>query len=366
MEGVDKFGRQLNYTEALEVVSNEITPLLATKLSIDGSDSMGGNLNMSGHNITNLPVQINQLAGNSSACSYEIALELIQGEDSIVVHKAGDTMYGNLLMGGNLVRNLIDPVALSDAATKGYIDALLQYKLNKTGGAMSGNLAMSGYFVNNIHDPILPQDAASKNYVDVINNLAVYKAGDTMSGNLNLDGNYITNMPDPIVVGDGANKRYVDNQSGVKKCYSGYVPELISNVNKSGFVASSSSSYGTGSGYIAANAFRLGTTAEWATASFSTNFWIKIKCPELVRVWRIALSGRNSAGERIYNWKFQGSIDDITWDDLYVAPSTFLGYTNQLFNISTTSSYNYYRIYANQGETTNPGLSYWQLYVYSN
>ncbi len=362
MTGVDKFGRQVNYSETLRVAGNENAAISTNKVSLDGSNSMSGNLNMDNHNITNLPIETNQLVSNSSVCSYAIALGLIQGEDSLVLHNYGGTMTGDLLMGGNLVKNLIDPIVLDDIANKGYVDNLMQYKLNNTGGTVSGNLLIDGHLVRGVRDPVLVQDAASKNYVDGLNNLKVFKSGDIMWGNLN--NHYITNMPDPIAVGDSANKRYVDNLSGVKKCYSGYVPDLFSNVNKTGFVASSSTSYSAS--FTAANAFMSGSAVDWATAGITTNFWIKIKCPELVRVWKTALTGRNFVGNRIYNWKFQGSIDDINWVDLYVAPSTFLGYTTQDFNISTTASYNYYRIFVIQAETTNPGLLQWQLYIYSN
>ena len=52
---------------------------------------------------------------------------------------------------------------------------------------------------------------------------------------------------------------------------------------------------------------------------FHLIFWIKIACPESVRVWRVALRGRISGNERIYNWRIEGSTDNNLWTTLYTA-----------------------------------------------
>jgi len=47
--------------------------------------------------------------------------------------------------------------------------------------------------------------------------------------------------------------------------------------------------------------YRSGAEAEWKTDGGETlNFWIQIQCPDLVRLWRIALRGNDSNTERIY------------------------------------------------------------------
>jgi hypothetical protein len=49
---------------------------------------------------------------------------------STAVQKSGDTMTGDLDMGGNQIENLGTPVATDDAATKGYVDVGLAGKQN--------------------------------------------------------------------------------------------------------------------------------------------------------------------------------------------------------------------------------------------
>ena len=36
------------------------------------------------------------------------------------------------------------------------------------------------------------------------------------------------------------------------------------------------------------------------TDSVWCDFWIQVECPDLVRVWKVVLRGRDSNGERIY------------------------------------------------------------------
>lgn len=66
--------------------------------------------------------------------------------DSVYVNAAGDTMSGNLAMGGNLVTGLGAPVSAGDATNKGYVDALvsgLSWK-QATKAATTGNITLSG------------------------------------------------------------------------------------------------------------------------------------------------------------------------------------------------------------------------------
>ena len=68
-----------------------------------------------------------------------------------------------------------------------------------------------------------------------------------------------------------------------------------------------------------------GGRGEWATKNEHRDFWIQIKCPDLVRLWNIALRGRESnterITERIYKWKLEGSTDGNTYTVLYEAPN---------------------------------------------
>ena len=52
-----------------------------------------------------------------------------------------------------------------------------------------------------------------------------------------------------------------------------------------------------------------GSGGEWATDGETNNFYLQIQCPEMVRVWRVALRGRDSNTQIIFNWNVQGSTD---------------------------------------------------------
>jgi hypothetical protein len=143
----------------------------------------------------------------------------------------------------------------------------------------------------------------------------------------------ITELKDPIENQDAVTKKYVDNavkgtDNVAKKCYCGYVPDLNANHNKIGFVVSASSEFSDK--YIAANVFKALYNAderngtEWVTRSITTNFWITIYCPEEVKVWKFKIRGRDKNTERIYNWKFEGSNDDMNWTLLYNATSQYI------------------------------------------
>jgi len=82
------------------------------------------------------------------------------------VQKTGDTMTGDLDMGGNQIENLGTPIANTDATTKDYVDTNLAGKLDTSGGTMSGDIDMGGQMVENIGTPTNNTDAANKGYVD--------------------------------------------------------------------------------------------------------------------------------------------------------------------------------------------------------
>jgi len=102
-------------------------------------------------------------------------------------------------------------------------------------------------------------------------------------------------------------------------------------------------------------------------------FWIQIKCPDLVRLWRIALRGRESnterVTERIHKWKLEGSTDGNTYTVLYESSSrTFIGDEMQHFPTETNDNFNIFRLFCLEAEEGRPGagLSYMQLFVYTD
>ena len=74
----------------------------------------------------------------------------------------GGTMKGSIVMSGNRVTGLGEPIVDSDSSTKKYTDS----KLPKSGGTMTGPIAMGGNKVTGLGTPTGSGDAATKGYVD--------------------------------------------------------------------------------------------------------------------------------------------------------------------------------------------------------
>ena len=188
----------------------------------------------------------------------------------------------------------------------------------------------------------------------------------------------LTMLQDPSGLQDAATKNYAD---GIKrKELAGFVPPLYSGSTgtvdslKTGFVASASSSFNNQ--YLPSNVFNdlystgiSGVYGEWVTNSTS-NFWIQIQCPTAVRIWKVAVRGREQTGpdlHRIYDWRIDASNDGTNYTTLLTETGVYLGTTMQQFNVGTTLTqlFTYYRLYAVNAESPTPGLSYFQIYVYS-
>jgi len=187
-----------------------------------------------------------------------------------------------------------------------------------------------------------------------------------------MNRNRISNLSEPVDSDEAATKSYCDNTA--RKIFNGYIPALTSFAGrmneKMGFKATASSK--RGNNYIADNTFNgfysegRGTGGEWATLNKTRDFWIQIEVPDLVRIWRVDLRGRDSGSNKIYHWKIEGSTDGENYTTLLTPPNpTYLDNTVKKFPVDTANSYNYYRLYCFEGEPRAPGLSYMQLYIYS-
>ncbi|MCB1712594.1 MAG: hypothetical protein KDH96_09035, partial [Candidatus Riesia sp.] len=113
---------------------------------------------------------------------------LVQNLDATKVSKSGDTMSGNLDMGGNLVTNLAAPTLAQHAVNKTYADNTF---VAKAGDTMTGILNMGSNRISNLLDPVSSQDAVSLTYAD---NNYINTAGDTMAGNLAMSNFKITGL----------------------------------------------------------------------------------------------------------------------------------------------------------------------------
>ena len=149
----------------------------------------------------------------------------------------------------------------------------------------------------------------------------------------------ILNLPEPINLTDAVPKHYVNNM----KCTEGVVPALESNSSKTGFYCIASSQYNAT--YEACNVFKMVYTTSWATLSINSNFWFKVYCPQPVRIWKFALSGRDNV-QRIYNWRLEGSNDNFTFDILYTAVNTYIDQQRYDFEVGPNQPYyKWYRLF---------------------
>jgi len=187
----------------------------------------------------------------------------------------------------------------------------------------------------------------------------VCQLGTQSDANILMNNNFIKQLHGPNDDRDAATKQYVDTRC--LKNSVGYIPNLITNYrNKAGFIVSASSEYGLNS---ACNVFSI--IGEWLS-EVKTNFWIKIKCPEPVRIHKIALRGLTTA--TLNNWILQASNDDAVWENLYDnyldTGNTSSCIDNSLFivEIDSIEQFFMYRIWVNSADGEHPGLSHWQLY----
>jgi hypothetical protein len=179
-----------------------------------------------------------------------------------------------------------------------------------------------------------------------------------------MNNNFITDLHNPIDDKDAATKQYVD-----AKCVKnnvGYIPNLESNNSITGFIASSSNPAGPGfQAYGAFNNRKVeSSNGSWATAD--TNGWLKIQCPNPVRIWKVALKARSVAGRNVTSWSISASNDDRTFETLLTSTTVLLGAATipSIFEIDTLTAYKYYmfNILTSEG-TSNIGIHAMQLYT---
>ena len=68
----------------------------------------------------------------------------------------------------------------------------------------------------------------------------------------------------------------------------------------------------------------------------------------------------------MYHWRLEASTDEEIYTTL-LEPSnpSYIGNELEFYLIDTNDRYNIFRLFCLEAEPTNPGLSYMQLYVYS-
>lgn len=157
-------------------------------------------------------VQLQQLTATvASKVDEAQARQLIQeGRDAFLKHDGSVALTGDLLAGGHAVKNLKNPDAPTDAATKQYVDTKVSEAAAGGASAVVKSLTQdvdgSGYTINNLKAPAQPSDAATKQYVDTkFESIPQSEAFDGDMKNAR-----ITNVGEPVAQTDAVRKQELD------------------------------------------------------------------------------------------------------------------------------------------------------------
>ena len=137
--------------------------------AIDNSTFSGGilrkDLNMDGHNITNLP--------HPHGSKHAVRKKYVDDELKDKLDLGGDTMTGDIDMDFNNISNLPTPTNSNSAATKFYVDVVVNECVKVDGtSVMTGDLDLGDEKIINLDTPTDHNDATTKSYVDTkINSL---------------------------------------------------------------------------------------------------------------------------------------------------------------------------------------------------
>lgn len=194
MNGEELLGASISnsaLTTDLDANSNKITNLLAP---VDGGDA--ANKTYVDDNTSNkLPLAGGTMTG-------DIDMDGNQIDGAVIVSSRLDT---GLWANNNKITDLATPTNGGDAANKTYVDDQDALKVSKSGDTMSGNLDMGG---NNITNGLVIQGQSIET-----DELTSYNNAD-INLSVNLDAQNtasIINLPAPTANGDATNKEYVDN-----------------------------------------------------------------------------------------------------------------------------------------------------------
>lgn len=214
--------------EVVAAAVEEVDP--AGKLALAGG-TMAGSINMANHVVTNLQYPVGANDAASRRYVDDVVAEAVVAVDPAgKLALTGGTMAGGINMGNFAITNLRNPVTGGNATNKRYVDSEIAVintgfagKLSLSGGTMTGGINMANHAVAGVAYPVLANDAASKRYVDdvvqaVSGDASLKLAGGTMAGDISMGGTYgVVNLRTPVENADAATKRYVDDAVGLPK-----------------------------------------------------------------------------------------------------------------------------------------------------
>ena len=122
------------------------------------------------------------------------------------INSTGDTMTGDLNMGGKKINNLATPSNRNDAANKAYVDDQSMTFLLRENGELDGDLDCDEFRLKNVKDPEDVKDATNKNYVD---SKFITKQNGELSSDLDCKNKRLKNIGIPSDDKDAVNKHYV-------------------------------------------------------------------------------------------------------------------------------------------------------------
>jgi len=262
---VDKFGRIIRDAKRTVVQETTASDLSVTEMNNhfvrrDGSNTVFGSINMMGNTLTNVsnPPSDHDVAN-------KVYVDENAGGDDDKVSKAGDTMEGDLNMGGNRITGLNSnlPLTSNDAVSWLRVVQLVrdseretETKVSKSGDVMSGDLLFSaigdenrivgcddlntnrsfsfllGTSTNKMYFMYLPQQPVTleteHGFLVKTGNDNVCQLGTADDSSeivfhkvVRMNSNAITNLPIPTLPHEAASKLYVDGNA--RKVLNGYI-----------------------------------------------------------------------------------------------------------------------------------------------
>ena len=225
-------------------------------LNVTGNTDLDGTLNVdgaatlaSGSVTGNWTVTGTVKVGTPSKSTDAASKGYVDTADALKVAKAGDSMTGDLSMGGNTVTGLGTPTASSDAATKGYVDTAVSNvidaapaaldtlnelaaalnddanfyttitnsiatKLPLAGGTMTGDITLGANKATSTATPATDDTLTRKGYVDTQDATKLNLSGGTMTGDITMGSNSVTSTATPTTDNELTRKGYVDSILG--------------------------------------------------------------------------------------------------------------------------------------------------------